>query len=177
MPSIPPDNTGKKYRKDRKEKGLTVTERRLKAAIPGSEGRISTIARKLNVTPSAIYNIVNQNKFPGIKQLIHDEEVKLCDMAEEAITKCIKQNRDYSTKGRTAFRFLESRRKKKWEKKQTIALEGGSTPIQLEHTQKFVKVDDLPLTLRRELLAQLNKIEDVENNGNGNPKIKVRKRV
>jgi predicted transcriptional regulator len=151
------DNTGKKYNV-RKERGFNVTESKFMAAIASTNGKISRIAEALGVLPSTVRLNLRKPKFAACRKRLEEKREELYDLCEDEIEAAIRQNKDYSTKARTAFRVLESKKAEArgWHKKQTIALEGGDSPIEINTSHRHVEVDKLPLALRKQLLEAMN---------------------
>lgn len=154
----------KKGRKKPKNKGgRKITPLLFKKAIPGSFGNKSLIAKRLGVSPNALYGAIKVGRIPDkILDLLAIEEERLLDVAESGITYCLKQREDLKTLLNTSRFILLSKGSRRGYMigKQVHELHG-----KVEHlVGGVVNIDTLGLTLD-ERKRLLDKIEHQIDNG------------
>lgn len=111
-----------------KPMGPKVTKRRLRRAIEGTFGVKSQIARRLGVTSGCLYGKLK--KWPDMAALVAEESKRLVDVAEGRLETLVRQDDNLGVSLRAAMFIMDCYGDKS--PSQTLKLEGGRTPIQLQ---------------------------------------------
>ena len=135
-------------------------------AIEESRGNKELISRRLNVSRTAFLNALQRDgeEWDLVRRCYDEECDRITDIARDTVEEMIEQRCDLNVAARTAMWALE-RRDPKFSKQETIKLEGGKTPIQMQ-AQQVIAVDslNLPIAIKRALLKAM---EEREQNQNG----------
>lgn len=149
----------------RRPLGPPLTPGRVIRAIKGTGGRISHIAEKLKVTPSAVHLRLKDpsQAWDRVREAMQEENERVGDLAEKTIEEVMEQRLDLGTALRAATTYLDRKcRHRGWGEQRTHVLEGGRTPIAVSNITVPVDVDKLPLEVRRALLEQIETVENGE---------------
>ena len=150
----------KERKKDpiKKPYGYTITKSRMRAAIIGSGGLKTVIAERLGVTWSVVNDVLKRKGWEDIRTVWEEEMEAVGDHAENAIQHAITQRLDIQQATLNARWYLGLRhRHRGFAEQSKIVVEGGKNPIKIE--QSLVDLDklDLPLEVRKVLLAAIEK--------------------
>lgn len=177
MLRVRPDNTGKKYKRH-KQRGPNITLNKFLKAIKGSGGLKTKIAKRMGLDRATIDLALQKPKFLKALQLYEEELDSVIDLAEKTVQHCMKQRDHLPTAAATARWFLEKKDKAQergYSSKQTISLQGGATPIQVEMkglvTITPAQLAAMPIAVRKSLLEAIeNESGEGDENGQGTGK-------
>ena len=157
--------TPTKKREARRILKAKITPARLMRAIQGSAGIKRVIAEKLDVTYSSIWDVLHnpKTKWDDCRAAIKIEEELVGDIAEETVRESMQQRIDMSVASTTARWYLEKRRKS-FEPKSRMTLEGGKTPLQVQQTYIPIGKLNLPLAVKVQVLEAMEQYQE-ENGG------------
>lgn len=149
-------------KKVRKPK-VSLSKPRVMKAIPGSGGRISTMAHKLGTTYKSLHRALRRPAWEDVREAIHEEKERLADVAEFTIDEMISQRLDFRVAASTARWYLERLHSDRgYQERKNVTLEGGEHPIRVEQ-KSLIAVANLPLNLRVQLLEELDsRVEEEE---------------
>lgn len=143
-----------------------ITPKAFRTAVKGSGGLCGEIARRLGCSYSAIQNIVHGRTGRGkywdkARKAFQDEIEEVGDLAETAIQDAMRQRGDIATAARTGLNYAKLRlRHRGFVSSQTTVLEGGVNPLTINTGILPLEKLDLPLNVRKIVLAAMEKYED-----------------
>ena len=155
-------------------KAFKFTKEAILRVLPGTKGNKREIARRLGGTDAGLQLRLSRPDHADICQAIQDEREAWFATCEDALGKCVTQNKHWPTKLKACLSVLQSHRDARhrgYTNTQTLKLEGGETPVQVTSTQ--IPIADLPLPLRKSLLHHLRETRKSQST----PKVKVRRKT
>lgn len=150
------------------EEGWTKTGKRIKSphispaklavAIEGTNGNKSEIARRLGLSRIGVVQALARKgvEWDLVRKIYQCEEDRMADGARTTIEEMIWQREDLAVALRASQWILE-KTEKKFAKSETLKLEGGENPLQIQQQQQVMNVDALTLSLdtRKALLVAM----------------------
>lgn len=120
-----------KAKKTRPSPARRITKKALVAAIKGSRGNISEVARRLGFARNTVYTSIERMNLWGS---VEDEREMLLDDAELAVQEIMLQGEEEKNRLKAAMFTLERRGKHRgWAPKQETEISGpGGGPVQVE---------------------------------------------
>lgn len=131
---------------------------RLKKAIKGSCGIRNRIAERLGCAYETLDKALAMegDDWEECRNLLKAEREKVGDIAEMTVCESMQQKVDIGVASTTARWYLDRKHTDRgFGKKEQLTLEGGSNPIQMQHTLVPVGELNLSLQCKREILKAM----------------------
>jgi len=157
MKKIRYDVTGMKHPKNKKPRGPNISKERFLLALEGSGGIFTRIAKKLDVTRAAVKARLELSEWSDMREAWEQEYATLGDDSLECIRFTVNQRDDLKSASSTARWWLATNFPDQFGKEKTIRIEGGKTPVQIQHNGSLVDIKslNLPLDTLRSLMKSL----------------------
>jgi len=132
-------------------------------AIKDSTGSIRITAKRLNRPYGSIYTFIKRN--PDAQEALRVERERVADIAEETITEMMVQRLDFGTASRTARWLLERKHVDRgYRPSREVTVQGGKNPLKVQNEEliSLDKLKSIPLDVRKQMLAEIEKGEEKE---------------
>lgn len=142
----------------KKVKTKQITPVRLKKALEGSCGLKSTIVKRLECTYNALYKVLQKegDAWDECRYLYKMEQERVGDIAENTILETMQQTVELAVASQTARWYLDRKHVDRgYGRKEQVTVEGGSTPIMVNHTIIPIDALKLPVEIKREILKAM----------------------
>ena len=162
-----------RMRKKTRKSAAIITKVKFIKALQNTGGISKMIAEKLNCTRITV-NRWKKKDDEDIQNALRDEIDAIADIAENTILTMMEQRLDFGVSARTAKWYLERKREGYKERKE-VTLEGGKIPIHVQN-ETLLPLDtlDLPLAVRKQILAAMEQKEKEEGKRGKNTNYKNR---
>lgn len=132
-------------------------------AMRGTGGHIRTIAKRIGLTQTALYEALKKAPDWVLEELRIERQIVL-DIAEETVLEMTMQRLHFPTAAKMATWVLQHHpdAEKKGYKNPQLTLEGGKNPLKIQNEEliSLDKLKSIPLDIRKQMLEEMEKEEE-----------------
>lgn len=159
--------------RSRRRMGPITGKLRFIKAMKGTRGNRRLIAENLRIGYNTVCLILQRPDWQDVKALLDAERQKAIDKAEDVVMNAIEGN-DVVIATQNARWLLARLRPDQYAEKSTTVLEGGNNPIKVLQGVVDLNALNMPLEVKRQVLAALDAKQEAEREKELIPKVRER---